>query len=488
MNLYELTATELSHKLKVKECSALEAAQSVFSRIDEVEERVESFITITKESALQKAREVDEKRAKGETLHPLAGVPIGVKDNICTKGVLTSCASKMLSNFVPPYDATIIERLNAADAVMIGKLNLDEFAMGSSGETSYYKKTKNPHNLSCVPGGSSSGSAAAVAAGEVFLALGTDTGGSIRLPASYCGVVGYKPSYGSVSRAGIVPVASSFDQAGPLGRSVADVALLYGAICGHDPKDATSVLRDYSDFTSLAKANMKGLVIGVPSEYFGDWIADEVKQRITQSIKLLERAGATIKTVSLASTEHALAAYFVISAAEASSNLSRYDGVKFGYRAEHYDGLVDMYEKTRAEGFGAEVKRRILLGTFVLGAEHYDAYFKKAKLFQKHIVKEFDDIFTTCDILITPTAPDTAFRFGEKVSDPVKLYSSDLCTVSINMTGLPAISVPCGTDKKGLPIGLQIVGPKFSDRLLFEVASLVEDMQGGPAKAVCALR
>lgn len=488
MKLYELTAAQLSQKLQAGECSAVEAVQSVYARIDETEQHVDAFLTLTKDQALQKAREVDQKRAEGATLSPLAGIPIAIKDNICTKDIPTTCASKMLQNFVPPYNASVISRLAANDAVIVGKLNLDEFAMGSSCENSYFKPTKNPHDLSRVPGGSSGGSAAAVAAGEAFLSLGSDTGGSIRMPASYCGIVGLKPTYGSVSRYGLVAFASSLDQIGPFGRSVEDVALLYGAICGHDPKDATSAARSYPTFDSITPASAQGLTVGLPAEYFSDGVDDEVKARVTETVRALERAGAVIKPISLPGTEHALSAYYIISSAEASSNLARFDGVKYGYRAQGYDGLVDMYEKTRSEGFGDEVKRRIMLGTFVLSSGYYDAYYKKAKLFQKKIAQEFDEAFAACDVIITPTAPDTAFRFGEKTSDPVKMYASDICTVTVNIAGLPALSVPCGKASNGLPVGLQIIGPKFSEQKLFETAALVEQMQGGPACVVCASR
>ncbi|MFA9381644.1 MAG: amidase family protein, partial [Acetanaerobacterium sp.] len=360
MNLYELTATQLSHKLQRGECSAQEAVQSVLARIDAVEDGVKAYLAVTKEAALAKAREVDEKRAKGQALPPLAGVPIGIKDNICTKGVQTTCASKMLYNFVPPYNAAVIERLAENDAILTGKLNMDEFAMGSSCENSFFQKTKNPHDLTRIPGGSSGGSAAAVAAGEAFLALGSDTGGSIRMPASYCGIVGLKPTYGSVSRYGLVAFASSLDQIGPMGRSVADVALLYGAICGRDARDATSVVRGYPDFNAIKSVAAKGVTIGLPAEYFGEGVDDEVKQAVTAAVAQLEKAGAVVKAISLPSTDNALSAYYIISSAEASSNLARFDGVKYGYRAEGYDGLIDMYEKTRSEGFGDEVKRRIM--------------------------------------------------------------------------------------------------------------------------------
>ncbi len=483
MNLYELTAAELSRKLAGKECSAVEATQSVFKRIEEVEDKVEAYLTLTKEEALQKAKEVDEKRAKGETLSPLAGVPIGIKDNICTKGVLTTCASKMLYNFIPPYNATVIERLSQRDAVFTGKLNMDEFAMGSSCENSYFKKTKNPCDLTRIPGGSSGGSAAAVAAGEAFLSLGSDTGGSIRMPAAYCGIVGLKPTYGSVSRYGLVAFASSLDQIGPMGRSVEDVALLYGALCGRDENDATSVAREYPAFSTRCK-EIRGLKIGLPKEYFGDGVDAEVKQAVTAAVAELEKAGAVVKQISLPSTDNALSAYYIISSAEASSNLARFDGVKYGYRAEGFESLIDMYEKTRSEGFGDEVKRRIMLGTFVLSSGYYDAYYKKAKLFQKRITQEFEGAFQGCDVIITPTAPDTAFKLGEKVSDPVKMYASDICTVTVNIAGLPAISVPCGRDSKGLPVGMQIIGSKFSEQRLFEVAAFYEALSGGAQKVV----
>lgn len=483
MNLYELTATELSKKLSNKDCSAAEAAQSVLERIEKVDGRVEAYLAVTKEEALNKAKEVDEKRAKGETLSPIAGVPIGIKDNLCTKGVLTTCASKMLYNFVPPYNATVIEKLLSQDIVMTGKLNMDEFAMGSSCENSYFKKTKNPHDLTRIPGGSSGGSAAAVAAGEAFLSLGSDTGGSIRMPAAYCGIVGLKPTYGSVSRYGLVAFASSLDQIGPMGRCVEDVAMLYRAICGRDENDATSVSREYPRFTANC-SDIHGVRIGLPKEYFGEGVDEEVKKAVMAAVAELEKAGAVIKQISLPSTDNALSAYYIISSAEASSNLARFDGVKYGYRAEGFDGLIDMYEKTRSEGFGDEVKRRIMLGTFVLSSGYYDAYYKKAKLFQKRIAMEFDEAFMGCDVIITPTAPDTAFKLGEKVSDPVKMYASDICTVTVNIAGLPAISVPCGKDSKGLPVGMQIIGAKFTEQKLFDVASFYEALTGGPQKVV----
>lgn len=478
MELFRYTATEISDMLKNKECSSVEVTKSVLDRIDDVEDKVGSFVTVTKELALEKAREVDEKIAKGESLSNLAGIPIAIKDNICTKGVKTTCSSKMLENFVPPYNATVIEKLNNCDYVPVGKLNMDEFAMGSSTETSYFKKTKNPHNLDCVPGGSSGGSASSVSAGETMLSLGSDTGGSIRLPASYCGVVGLKPTYSSVSRYGLIAFASSLDQIGPIGRSVSDVAMLYSAICGRDNLDATSAIREYPDFRANLNTDIKGKVIGLPKEYFGKGVSDNVKEAVLNLSKELEKQGAILKEISLPSTDYALNAYYIISSAEASSNLARFDGVKYGYRASDYNGLVDMYEKTRSEGFGDEVKRRILLGTFVLSSGYYDAYYKKAKLLQQKISAEFNDAFDACDVILTPTAPDVAFKIGENTNDPLKMYASDICTTTVNIAGLPALSIPCGYDNN-LPIGAQLIGRKFGEQTLLNTAFAYESLVGG---------
>jgi aspartyl-tRNA(Asn)/glutamyl-tRNA(Gln) amidotransferase subunit A len=479
MELYKLTATELSNMLRNKECSSVEITKSVIDRISNVEDKVNAYVTVTNELALEQAKAVDEKLAKGEALSRLAGIPVGLKDNICTKDVLTTCSSKILSNFVPPYSATVYNRLLANDVVLTGKLNLDEFAMGSSCETSYFKKTRNPHNLEYVPGGSSGGSAAAVAAGEAILTLGSDTGGSIRLPAAYCGIVGLKPTYGSVSRYGLVAFASSLDQIGPFARSVSDTAMIYSAICGADKMDATSVKREYGDFVGNLNADVKGLRIGIPKEYFTEGVSEEVKQNVMGAAKLLEQNGATLIPVSLPSTDYALSAYYIISSAEASSNLARFDGVKYGYRTENFNGLTEMYENTRSEGFGDEVKRRILLGTFVLSSGYYDAYYKRAKLLQKQILNEFNETFEQCDVLLTPTGTDTAFKLGEKSNDPVKMYANDICTVTVNIAGLPAISVPCGKAKNGLPIGMQFIGPRFSEQSLFNVSKKYEDLVGG---------
>lgn len=476
MELYEYSAHELSSMLKAKECSSEELTKSVLDRAKATEDKVGAYLTVCEEKALEKAREVDGKLAKG-AVHPLAGIPIGIKDNISTKGVLTTCASKMLYNYVPPFDAFVMNKVNAADMIVTGKLNMDEFAMGSSTENSHFKKTHNPHDLDCVPGGSSGGSAAAVAAGSAVISLGSDTGGSIRMPASYCGVVGLKPTYGAVSRYGLVAFASSLDQIGPFGRNVTDTAMLFGTICGHDSMDATSADREYPDFAALLNADVKGLKIGIPTEYFGDGVDSGVKEGVMNTVRELEKSGAEIVNISLPSTKYALNAYYIISSAEASSNLARFDGVKYGYRTENYDSLIDMYEKTRSEGFGDEVKRRIMLGTFVLSSGFFDAYYKKAKLVALDIIKEFNAAFEKCDVIATPATPGTAFKLGENIGDPTKMYAADICTVTVNIAGLPAISVPCGK-LNGMPVGLQFIGRKFSEQTLLNSAFAVEKIYG----------
>ena len=479
MELYQLTAEKLSELLAKKECSSVELTQSVLDRIKAKDREIGAYLTVCEEEALKKAAEVDEKREKGESLSALAGIPMGIKDNICTRGIRTTCASRILENFVPPYDAFVMEKLNAKDAVILGKLNMDEFAMGSSTENSYFQKTHNPWNTQCVPGGSSGGSAASVASGEAIVSLGSDTGGSIRQPAAYCGIVGLKPTYSSVSRYGLVAFASSLDQIGPMGRSVKDVAMLYSAICGRDPHDATSALREYPDFAAGIKKDVKGLRIGIPKEYFGEGVAEDVKAAVWNVAKALEKEGAVLVDVSLPSTDYALSAYYIIASAEASSNLARFDGVKYGYRAKEYKNLTEMYENTRSEGFGAEVKRRIMLGTYVLSSGYYDAYYKKAKFTQIRIQEEFCKAFESCDLLLTPTTPETAFKLGERVDDQVKMYMNDILTVTVNIAGLPGLSVPCGLDKKGLPVGCQLIGPKFSEQTLFNAASVWETSLGG---------
>lgn len=482
MELFQYPAHRLAQLLQDKACSAVEILQSVEQRIASVEGDVGAFVTQTHDLALAQAKQADALLAAGAAPSPLTGIPIGIKDNICTKDQKTTCSSKMLASFAPPYNATVVDKLNEAGLVTVGKLNMDEFAMGSSNETSFFHPTKNPHDLTRVPGGSSGGSAACVAAGQLPLSLGSDTGGSIRLPASYCGVIGLKPTYGTVSRYGLIAFASSLDQIGPLARSVQDVALLYDLIRGHDPRDATSLRRSdppvaptlTDDATTLS-----GLTIGLPREYFSDGVSDVVKRAVKQAADRLVKQGATLVECSLPSSTYALSAYYIISSAEASSNLARFDGVKYGYRAEDYQGLVDLYEKSRSEGFGDEVKRRILLGTFVLSSGYYDAYYKRAKLLQQQIAAEFDQAFLQCDLLLTPTAPDTAFLCGEHLSDPLKMYAKDLCTTTANIAGLPALSFPCGKDEQNLPIGAQLIGPKYAEATLLRTAFSYEQAQGG---------
>lgn len=479
MRLYEKTASELSEMLKNKECSAVELCNDVLARINETENKIGAYVTVAEESAKENAKKIDKAMAAGDKLHPLAGIPIGIKDNISTKGIRTTCSSKMLENYVPPFDATVMNKINNAGMTVLGKMNMDEFAMGSSTETSYMHLTRNPYNTECVPGGSSGGSAAAVAAGEAILTLGSDTGGSIRQPAALCGVVGMKPTYGSVSRYGLVAFASSLDQIGPLGKSVKDVAMLQSLICGHDRYDATSKNIEYPDYAAALKENAKGLKIGIPKEYFGEGIDSQVKDSVMKAVKEFELQGAVIKEISLPSTEYAINTYYIIASAEASSNLARFDGVKYGYRTAEYDGLVDMYEKTRSEGFGDEVKRRIMLGTFVLSSGYFDAYYKKAKRVQNQISQEFTDAFKECDIIATPTVPASAFKIGENIGDPIKMYYNDVCTVTVNIAGLPAISLPCGKDSAGMPMGLQLIGDKFSEQTLLNTAYTYEKICGG---------
>lgn len=479
MRLYEKTASELSEMLKNKECSAVELCNDVLARINETENKIGAYVIVAEESAKENAKKIDKAMAAGEKLHPLAGIPIGIKDNISTKGIRTTCSSKMLENYVPPFDATVMNKINNAGMTVLGKMNMDEFAMGSSTETSYMHLTRNPYNTECVPGGSSGGSAAAVAAGEAILTLGSDTGGSIRQPAALCGVVGMKPTYGSVSRYGLVAFASSLDQIGPLGKSVKDVAMLQSLICGHDRYDATSKNIEYPDYAAALKENAKGLKIGIPKEYFGEGIDSQVKESVMKAVKEFELQGAVIKEISLPSTEYAINTYYIIASAEASSNLARFDGVKYGYRTSEYDGLVDMYEKTRSEGFGDEVKRRIMLGTFVLSSGYFDAYYKKAKRVQNQISQEFSNAFKECDIIATPTVPASAFKIGENIGDPIKMYYNDVCTVTVNIAGLPAISLPCGKDSAGMPMGLQLIGDKFSEQTLLNTAYTYEKICGG---------
>jgi len=471
--LNELTAHELHGKLAAREVSSREVTEAVLRRIDEVEEKVRAFVTVTREHALNKAGEVDAKIARGERLRPLEGIPVVIKDNMCTEGVLTTCSSKMLYNFVPPYSATVVKKLSTAGAVMVGKSNLDEFAMGSSTENSRFFATRNPWDTERVPGGSSGGSAAAVAAGETIVALGSDTGGSIRQPASFCGVVGLKPTYGAVSRYGLVAFASSLDQIGPLAKDVTDCAAVFGAIAGHDPLDSTSAGVEVPDYTGFLTGEVKGLRIGIPREYFIEGTDPGVRLVIDEAIKKFEDLGAVCEETSLPHTEYALPVYYLLATAEASSNLARYDGVRYGYRDESAEDMVNMFMRTRSEGFGEEVKRRIMLGTYALSSGYYDAYYLKALKVRTLIKQDFDRAFEKHDILLSPTSPSTSFKFGERVDDPIKMYLSDIFTISVNLAGIPGLSVPCGfTD--GLPVGLQLMGRPFGEGTLFKAAYAFE--------------
>ena len=472
MDLFRLKAHELQQKLSRREVSAVEITQSVLARADKVDSTIQSFITRTPEAALAQAKRVDEKLARGESVSPLAGIPGALKDNMCTKGIKTTCASKILANFVPPYDATITEKLAAADAVIVGKANMDEFAMGSSTENSGFFVTRNPWDTERVPGGSSGGSGAAVAAGEAIWSLGSDTGGSIRLPAAYCGVVGLKPTYGRVSRYGLVAYASSLDQIGPFARDVRDCALVLGAISGHDRRDSTSIDAPVPDYTAKLEAGVKGLKIGLPREYFVAGMQPEVEAAIRRSIDELVKMGAELVEVSMPNTQYALATYYLIATAEASSNLGRYDGVGFGHRGEGSD-IVSMYKRSRAEGFGPEVQRRIMLGTYALSSGYYDAYYLKALKVRTLIKQDFDRAFGKVDVLIAPIAPTTAFKIGEKVEDPLAMYLVDVCTIPSNLAGVPALSLPCGF-VEGLPVGMQIIGPHLSEATLLQVAYTFE--------------
>ena len=473
--LYSLTAMQMKDLLEKKEVSSVEITKSVIDRIEKTDKDIQAYISYNFEDALKKAEKVDEKIAKGEALGKMAGVPVAVKDNMCTRHLRTTCASKMLENFVPPYDATVVKKLYDNDAIIIGKTTMDEFAMGSSGENSAFQKARNPWDITRVPGGSSSGSAATVAASQVPVALGSDTGGSIRQPSSLCGIVGMKPTYGAVSRYGLVAFGSSLDQIGPMARTVDDAALLFETICGKDEMDATS--KDYK-YTRYGDS-VKGMKFGIPKQYFGDGISPEVKEKVYGAIETLKAQGAEIGEVSLPSTDYALSAYYIISSAEASSNLGRYDGVKYGYSGSKRGNLEELYVSSRSEGFGREVQRRIMLGTYVLSSGFYDAYYKKAKALQKNIAKEFNDVLSVCDAIITPLSPTTAFKIGEKSDDPLAMYAGDICTVTLNIAGLPGISVPCGFDANNLPIGFQVIGKKFSESTLLTVAKCYENTVGG---------
>ena len=470
MDLMSLTAVELGKKIKAKEVSVEEAVRAALAAIGEKEDAVNSFVTVDEEGALARAKQVQEKIDAGELAGPLAGVPVAIKDNMCTEGLLTTCSSKILYNFLPTYSAEAVKKLEEAGAVIIGKTNMDEFAMGSTTETSAYGTTKNPWNTAHVPGGSSGGSCAAVAAEEVPFALGSDTGGSIRQPSSFCGVTGIKPTYGTVSRYGLIAYGSSLDQIGPIAKDVTDCATILETIASYDTKDSTSVKREDYHFTDALTDDVKGFKIGIPRDYFGDGLDAEVKDAVLGVAARLKEKGAEVEEFDLGLVKYAIPAYYVIACAEASSNLARFDGVKYGYRAAEYDGLHNMYKKSRSEGFGAEVKRRIMLGSFVLSSGYYDAYYLKALRVKALIKKAFDDAFAKYDVILAPAAPTTAPKIGESLSNPIQMYLGDIYTISANLAGLPGISFPCGTDSKGLPIGAQLLGNCFEEKTIIRAA------------------
>ena len=474
MDLMHLTAVELGKKIQNKEVTVRECVEAALAQIEAVDAKINSFVTVDREGALKKADDIQARIDAGELTGPLAGVPVAIKDNMCTEGMLTTCSSKILYNFVPTYTSEAVLNLEKAGAVIIGKTNMDEFAMGSTTETSAFGPTKNPWNTEHVPGGSSGGSCTAVSAEEVPYALGSDTGGSIRQPSSFCGVVGIKPTYGTVSRYGLIAYGSSLDQIGPVAKDVTDCATILETIASYDPKDSSSVKRDSYDFTSALVDDVKGLRIGIPRDYFGEGLDAEVKEAVLNVAKVLEEKGAVVEEFDLSLVEYAIPAYYVIASAEASSNLARFDGVKYGYRTEEYEGLHNMYKKSRSEGFGPEVKRRIMLGSFVLSSGYYDAYYLKA-LRTKALIKEaFDKAFEKYDVILGPAAPTTAPKLGESLSDPIKMYLGDIYTISVNLAGLPGLSMPCGIDSKGMPIGVQMIGDCFKENNIIRAAYAFE--------------
>ena len=474
MNITELTVHELQEKIKNKEITIKDIVKAYNDRIEEKEKDVQAFVTVLKEESMKKAEEIDAKIKNKEITNELAGIPIGIKDNMCTKGIKTTCSSRMLENFIAPYDATVIEKINNENMINLGKLNMDEFAMGGSTEYSYFKKTRNPWNLNKVPGGSSGGSAAAVASNMVPWVLGSDTGGSIRQPAALCGVVGLKPTYGLVSRYGLVAFASSLDQIGPITKDVKDSAMLLNIIAGYDEKDSTSSDVERKDYVKALKNDVKGLKIGVPKEFFGEGLNKEVRESLENAIKIYKEMGAEVEEISLDVAQYSLAAYYIIACAEASSNLGRFDGIRYGHRTKNYSNLRELFVNSRTEGFGEEVKRRIILGTYVLSSEYYDAYYKKAQQVRTLVMNEFDKAFEKYDVLLTPTSPTVAFDIGSKTKDPLEMYLSDICTVSVNIAGLPGISIPCGVDGQGMPIGMQLIGNKFKEETILNAAYTFE--------------
>ena len=474
MNITELTVHELQEKLKNKELTVTQIVDAYTENIENRENDIQAFVTTLNNEAKKQAQEIQEKIDNGEELGEFAGIPIGIKDNMCTKGVKTTCSSRMLENFIAPYDATVVEKLKDENIINLGKLNMDEFAMGGSTEYSYFKKTRNPWNLNKVPGGSSGGSAAAVAAGMVPWALGSDTGGSIRQPSSFCGVVGLKPTYGLVSRYGLVAFASSLDQIGPITKDVKDSAMLLNLIAGHDKKDTTSEDREKIDYTKCLKNSVKGLKIGVPKEFFGEGINKEVKESLEKAMQIYKEMGAIVEEISLDVAQYSLATYYIIACAEASSNLGRFDGIRYGHRAKDFKNIRELFVKSRSKGFGPEVKRRIILGTYVLSSGYYDAYYKKAQQVRTLVTNEFNKAFEKYDVILTPTSPTVAFDIGSKTTNPLEMYLSDICTVSVNIAGLPGISIPCGVDSAGMPIGMQLIGNKFCEETILNAAYTFE--------------
>ena len=477
MNAKEITSLslrQLSGCLRSGELTAVQAVEAYLASIRENDPSIRAYLSVLEEKAMGQAAETDRRRARGEALSPLAGVPVGIKDNICTKGVTTTCASRMLEQFVPPYSAHVIEKLEEAGAVMLGKLNMDEFAMGSSTENSFFQITHNPRDPSRVPGGSSGGSAAAVAAGEAAFALGSDTGGSIRQPAAFCGVVGMKPTYGTVSRYGLVAFASSLDQIGPLTRDVADSAMVMDCIAGHDSRDSTSIRMDKLPYASQLGQDIRGIKIALPEEFFGEGLSEDVRKGIQLAARRFQDLGAEIVRVSMPTLTHALPAYYIISSAEASSNLARFDGIRYGYRSPDYEDITSLYKNSRSEGFGEEVKRRTMLGTFALSSGYYDAYYKKALQVRTLITRDYSRIFAACDCILSPVAPTTAYKIGEKTANPLEMYLGDIYTVPVNIAGLPGLSMPCAAASDGMPVGMQLIGPAFSEPLLYRVGYAYE--------------
>ena len=472
--LTERTIFEHAEALRKKEYSSVQLTQAYLEQIDKKDKTIGAYITVTADRAIESAKAFDEGRFSDSEISPLAGIPCGIKDNMCTKGIKTTCASKMLGGYIPPYSAHVVEKLEKSGAVILGKLNMDEFAMGSTTENSAFKVCRNPLDTDRVPGGSSGGSAAAVAAREAVYTLGSDTGGSIRQPASFCGVVGMKPTYGSVSRYGLVAFASSLDQIGPITSTVLDNALVLNAIVGHDKRDATSVKRVYNDFTADIKNGVKGMKIGVPEEFFGEGISDDVRKAVLAATDTYRALGAELVSVSMPSIDYALSAYYVISSAEASSNLARFDGVRYGYRCDDYSNIDELYRKSRSEGFGSEVKKRIMLGTFALSSGYYDAYYKKALQVRSLVRKDFDEAFGKCDFIISPVAPTVAYKIGEKTGDSLQMYMGDAYSVPVNIAGIPALTLPCGIGEGGMPVGMQLIGPAFSEGLLYRAGFAFE--------------